>query len=84
MCDSDNVDARDKLIKEMRDWNDTMINFKFTQKPFAGAAPLPDVPNFPKDRDLMFICLEYAHDICVPGTPEEVLAFAKQIYEWIK
>lgn len=37
-----------------------------------------------KDRDLMFECLEYADEICI-GVPEgEVLAFAKQIYEWVK
>lgn len=36
-----------------------------------------------KDRDLMFECLVHADEICF-GTPDDTLAFAKKIYEWVK
>jgi hypothetical protein len=41
------------------------------------------MPDIPDSRDLKLKCLEVADSMTV-STPEEVLSFAKQIYEWVK
>lgn len=48
--------------------------------------PESDIPfgNLVKDPDLMFTCLEVADSMRTTESSDEVLAFAKRIYEWVK
>lgn len=54
------------------------------EEPANPTCTTPESDKPVKDPDLMFTCLEYAHEICLESTPDEVLAFAKRIYEWVK